>query len=160
MPQPFWSHACAGREVLADSPECHACGSRGTFEGWRLGTWEAMRLYYHVFGLNPIGPHRPLADQVFAPMRDPCIRCGGRAVLSLASGAWSRCPACEGTGGIWNRPFHEVDAAWGAWWLSGRKRPCRASICVRPLGSARAAAAPGTPLKARSRGTEYRGPPG
>ncbi|HYT84586.1 MAG TPA: hypothetical protein VEK86_14085 [Gemmatimonadales bacterium] len=98
--------------MLADSPECHACGSRGTFEGWRLGIWEAMRLYYHGFGLNPIGPHRPLADQVFAPMRSPCVRCGGRAVLSRDGGAWSRCPACEGTGGVWNRPFHEVDAAW------------------------------------------------
>src|SRR2546425_8513597 len=96
-----------------DSPECHACGSRGTFEGWRLGTWEAMRLYYHVFGVNPIGPHRPLADQVFAPMRDPCIRCGGRAGVRLPSGAWSRCPACEGPGGVGDRPFHEGDAAGG-----------------------------------------------
>ncbi len=47
-----------------------------------------------------------------SPRRSPCVRCGGRAVLSRDGGAWSRCPACEGTGGVWNRPFHEVDAAW------------------------------------------------
>src|SRR5205823_12949327 len=61
-----------------------------------------------------MGPHRELADQLFAGLRDPCVRCGGRAVLTLGDGsAWRACPDCEGTRGLWNRPFEEVDAIWG-----------------------------------------------
>ena len=114
MPQPYWHHVCYGlREVLRTSSECARCRRRGAFVGWRLAWWEALRVYHYVYGLNPIGPHRELADRLFAGMRNPCIRCGGRAVLTLGDGsAWRPCPECEGTGGIWNRPFAEIDAAW------------------------------------------------
>ena len=114
MPHPYWHHVCYGlREVLRASPECGRCRRRGAFIGWRLGWWETLRVYHYVYGLNPIGPHRELADRLFAGMRNPCIRCGGRAVLTLGDGsAWRPCPDCEGTGGVWNRPFAEIDAAW------------------------------------------------
>jgi hypothetical protein len=111
MPQPFWRHVCEGGEVLLSTPECHTCGAEGVFDGWRLAMWEAMAVYRYVYRLNPMGAHRPLADRLFAGMRDPCVRCGGRAVLTLGDGsAWSTCATCEGTGGVWNRPFEEVDA--------------------------------------------------
>ena len=113
MPQPFWRHVCDGREVLRVSPECRMCGRRGVFDGWRLKWWETLAVYHYVYGLNPMGPHRAIADQLFAGMRDPCVRCGGRAVLTLGDGsAWRACPDCEATGGFWNRPFEEVDAVW------------------------------------------------
>lgn len=74
--------------------------------------WEAARSYHYVYGLNPMGPHRPLADRLFRGMRDRCVRCGGRAVLTLDEKAWRACLTCEGTGGVWNRPSDEVDAVW------------------------------------------------
>ena len=80
------------------------------FDGWRLSMWEAARVYHYVYGLNPLGPHRPLANSLFAGMRDRCVRCGGRRILTLDGETWRDCPACEGTGGVWNGSFEEVDA--------------------------------------------------
>lgn len=74
--------------------------------------WEQAARYSYVYGLNPFGPHRPLADRVLAPMRQPCARCRGRAILTVDEKTWRNCLDCEGTGGVWSRPFEEVDAAW------------------------------------------------
>jgi hypothetical protein len=115
MPHPVWFHVCAeGSEVYSGSPEpCGTCGVPGVFDGWALSMWEQVARYRYTYGLNPFGPHRPLADELLVPMRDLCLRCGGRAVLTAGDGTtWRDCPACEGTGGVWNRPFEEVDAAW------------------------------------------------
>lgn len=112
MPHLSWRHVCKHGEVVQGSPECAACGNTGHFNGWLLSMWEAMAVYGYVYGLNPIGPHRPFADRLFAEMRDRCVRCGGRTVLTVGDGSrWSRCPTCEGTGGVWNRPVEEVEAA-------------------------------------------------
>ena len=122
MPHPSWRHVCKVGEVVRGSPECAACGNTGEFNGWLLSTWEGMAVYRYVYGLNPIGPHRPFADRLFAEMRDRCVRCRGRTVLTVGDGsAWRRCPTCEGTGGVWNRPVEEVEAARqrvAARWLS------------------------------------------
>ena len=32
------------------------------FDGWGLSMWEKVAIYRYVYGLNPFGPHRPLAD--------------------------------------------------------------------------------------------------
>ena len=143
MPQPYWNHVCYGlREVLRTSPECGRCARRGAFVGWRLAWWEALRVYHYVYSLNPIGPHRDLADRLFAGMRNPCIRCGGRAVLTLGDGsAWRSCPECEGTGGIWTRPFAEIDAARrqvvARWPSPGTQEPAMRSDT--PTGASRGA---------------------
>lgn len=112
MPHVMWRHTCGGSEVCESVPECHSCGARGVFDGWHLSMWEHVRVYHYVYGLKPFGPHRPHADRLLAPMRDLCVRCGGRTVLTLDEETWSDCPTCEGTGGVWNRPFAEVDARW------------------------------------------------
>jgi hypothetical protein len=39
------------------------------------------------------------------------VRCQGRAILSDEH-TWGLCPACEGTGGVWNRSEAEIGAAW------------------------------------------------
>ncbi len=57
-----------------------------------------------------MGPHRPLADALFAGMRDRCARCGGRKVRTLNEDTWRDCPACEGTGSVWNCAVDEVEA--------------------------------------------------
>jgi hypothetical protein len=112
MPNRMWHHNCRGRDVLEGSVRCDACGSHGTFDGWRLSMWEAARVYQYVYGLNPFGPHRQLADRLLAPLRDTCVRCGGRTILTIDEQRWRDCPLCEGTGGVWNRPFQGVDAVW------------------------------------------------
>ncbi len=98
--------------MVEGSPQCATCGGRGAFDAWRLSMWEAARVYHYVYGLNPIGPHRALADRLFRGMRDPCVRCGGRAVLTLDERRWRACLTCEGTGGVWNRSPDEVGAVW------------------------------------------------
>jgi hypothetical protein len=70
-----------------------------------------MRAYTLVYNLKPRGAHRAFADRLFAPMRDWCARCQGRAILSDEH-TWGFCPACEGTGGVWNRSEAEIGAAW------------------------------------------------
>jgi len=108
----MWWHLCGDTEVLEGARRCSLCGAEGTFDGWRLSLWEAARVYHYVYGLNPFGPHRPHADLVLGSMRETCLRCGGRAVLTVDPETWCDCPRCEGTGGVWNRPFAEVDAVW------------------------------------------------
>ena len=112
MPDRMWRHDCCGSAVRSESPECDTCGLPGTFDGWRLNLWEAARVYHYVYGFHPFGPHRPDADGTLTPLRDTCVRCDGRAILTIDVERWAECPMCEGTGGVWNRPFAEVDAVW------------------------------------------------
>ena len=111
VPHPTWRHQCTTGAVVQSTRDCSSCGSIAHFDGWRLSLWEAMAVYRYVFDLNPVGPHRPYSDQVFADMRSACIRCAGRTVLTLGNGtAWSTCPSCEGTGGIWNCAPEAIEA--------------------------------------------------
>lgn len=112
MPNRMYRHACERSEVLCGSPECTLCGACGVFVGWRPSMWEAAAVYHNVYRLNPFGPHRPFADRLLGRMRETCVRCGGHTVLTVDEETWRNCPTCEGTGGVWNRPFDEVDAAW------------------------------------------------
>ena len=112
MPNRFWRHHCRGREAIEGSPRCATCGAHGAFAGWQLSMWEKAARYHYVYDLSPFGPHRSLADRLLAPLRELCARCGGRAILTLDKETWRECPACEGTGGLWTRPWDEVDAAW------------------------------------------------
>jgi hypothetical protein len=149
MPHPTWRHECKTGEVVQGTRDCSACGSIAHFDGWRLSMWEAMAVYRYVFDLNPIGPHRPFADQVFTGMRSPCIRCRGRTVLTRGNGtAWCSCPDCEGTGGIWNCSTDAVEAARRdvlARWPG-------AELTTRSTnGDARVAPSPGRPKPRRTR---------
>ncbi|MEE9230478.1 MAG: hypothetical protein V3U86_07205 [Acidobacteriota bacterium] len=73
---------------------------------------ESMACFQYVYGIKPLGPHRKMADPLFGGMRTGCERCSGRGLLNVEGGAsWRGCPVCEGTGGHWNRPLDEVDAA-------------------------------------------------
>ncbi len=111
MPSQLWRHACGEGEVVEGSPQCATCGTRGAFDGWHLSMWEAASVYRKVYGLGPIGPHRRLAHFLFAGMRDECVDCGGRAVLTLDEETWQGCRACDATGGAWNRTAEEIEGA-------------------------------------------------
>ncbi len=112
MPIQFWRHNCRGTGVLAGAELCTTCGVQGEFDGWRLSRLESMACFQYVYGIKPLGPHRELAGRLFKGMRTGCERCSGRGLLNGEGGAsWRACPQCEGTGGHWNRPLDEVDAA-------------------------------------------------
>jgi hypothetical protein len=53
--------------------------------------WEAARPHHYMYDLNPMRPHPPLADSLFAVMRDRCVRCGGRKVLTPDEETWRDC---------------------------------------------------------------------
>ena len=112
MPNQYWRHDCRGTEVLAAAQLCTTCGVLGEFDGWHLSRFESMACFQYVYGIKPLGPHREMADRLFDGMRTGCERCSGGGLLDGEGGAsWRVCPVCEGTGGHWNRPLDEVDAA-------------------------------------------------
>lgn len=111
MPNQFWHHACKSCDALEGGRACRRCGADGTFAYWGLSMWEWAAVYRYVYELNPLGPHRPLADKLLTPMRDRCARCGGRTILTVDAHTWRICQDCEGTGGVWTRPEEEIDAA-------------------------------------------------
>ena len=109
MPYPFWTHPCCGLGASDPSPNCKECGEPGNFEGWFIVTEEVMARYQYVFELAPLGPHRPLADRVFAGTRCWCEACRGRGILTLSEERCSICPHCEGTGGFWLISWQEIE---------------------------------------------------
>ena len=114
MPSQYWRHNCRCRStgVRAGAHLCRTCGVLGEFDGWHLSMMESMACFQYVYGIKPLGPHREMADRLFSDMRTECERCSGRRLLDEEGGAsWRACPVCEGTGGHWNRPLDEVDAA-------------------------------------------------
>jgi RecJ-like exonuclease len=73
--------------------------------------WEQAARYHYVYGLNPFGSHRSLADRLLALRRESCTKCAGQGVLDVSKGIdWHDCPVCEGTGSVWNCSHEEVDA--------------------------------------------------
>ncbi len=113
MPAQRWKHQCRYRTVwLATFEPCTTCGAEGRYDGWMLRMEETMAVYQYVYGLLPIGPHRPLADRVFSRKRDQCEQCRGRGIITVEDGnTWRLCAACEGTGGLWNCSTKDVEAA-------------------------------------------------
>jgi hypothetical protein len=136
MPYRMWRHRCRNIDLLIPSPDCRVCGGHGEFAEWRLSSIEATRLYHWVYELDPNGPHRALANRLLGPMRTPCVRCGGRAVLTLDAVTWWACPTCEGTGGIWNRAPEEVETV-RRQILAGMVAPVPAPVRVPPKPSPR-----------------------
>jgi hypothetical protein len=115
MPYPTWRIGpCCPREITY-SPEaqCPRCRRRRAFRGWRLTMYEAMARYQYVYGLKPIGPHRPLADRLLTPLRLACPRCDAIGVTRHDDGSgWRLCPDCEGTGGAWIGAEEDLQAAY------------------------------------------------
>jgi hypothetical protein len=99
----MWRSVCGCFPDASETTEsaCGSCGASGIPDGWSLTVHEAMACYQYVYGLKPMGPHRQLADSLFAGLRAKCTRCRGRGLLGAINQAWQICPQCEGTGGAW-----------------------------------------------------------
>jgi len=114
MPTEFWAHNCPeARGTATTSPICQYCGGQQEYDGWLLTMYENMAVYQYVYGLKPMGPHRPMADRLLTPLRRRCETCAGEGVLSAGrpGAPWRLCAVCEGTGGTWNRSSEDVEAA-------------------------------------------------
>jgi hypothetical protein len=110
MPHKLWRHLCCGRDILDGSHRCWSCRVDGAFAGWHLSMWEAMSRYARVYGLNPIGPHRRLANAWLTSRHSQCSRCGGHGLLTLSEEQYQDCPECDGDGGSWTCSAEEIDA--------------------------------------------------
>lgn len=113
MPQKFWNYSCckSGRRAAGGMPTCPSCGQPGQYDGWHYGMYETMSVYQNMYGLKPIGPHRRLADELFADVSVACLTCAGRGLLDVSGGeAWIQCSDCRGMGFIWKSTSEEVKA--------------------------------------------------
>ena len=102
MPQPSWTHTCrkTGRTRADRTPfRCWRCFGQAEFAGWTNSVVEMMGDYQRVHGLKCIGPHRPLADQVFAGAFFRCATCHGSGYYDdLGHRRWGPCGECGGLG--------------------------------------------------------------
>jgi len=102
MPHPNWTHTCkkTGRTRSDWKPfRCWRCFRQAEFSGWSSSVVELMGGYQRQYGLICMGPHRPLADKVFAGAFIDCEACGGSGVRDEgAHRFWMVCEACEGLG--------------------------------------------------------------
>ena len=100
MPQRIWRYPCCGH--AGGSPKCMSCGKPGQYDGWHFGMYESMGRYQNMYGLRPMGPHRPLADELFDNTSRACVTCKGRGLLTVsANDSWMLCPDCRGMGHVW-----------------------------------------------------------
>jgi hypothetical protein len=102
MPHANWTHTCkkTGRTKRDWKPfRCWRCFGHAEFSGWSNSVVEMMGDYQRLYGLICIGPHRPLADQVFAGAFTRCATCAGSGHHDdLAHRRWGPCKDCDGLG--------------------------------------------------------------
>jgi len=111
MPQKMWKHTCpeGGRSFWMGTSFCSSCGEVGEYDGWHYSMHEAMAKYQICYGLKPIGPHRPMADELFREATITCETCGGRGLRDIHEGAsWEHCRACRGLGIHFTKPAAEI----------------------------------------------------
>ena len=113
MPQQMWTHTCPGSASphWMGSPDCHSCGGQGEYDGWHPRMHEAMAQYQTRYRLKPIGPHRRMADELFASVGAKCQACGGRGLVDTLGGrGWLLCKACRGLGATLTKPMEDIEA--------------------------------------------------
>ena len=100
-----------GNADLTGSPRCRECGKEHEFAGPRLSMHESMARYQAVYGLKPIGPHRPMADKLLGGKRTACDECDAQGFVARDDGrGWLTCRSCEGTTRVWDCSPEEVEA--------------------------------------------------
>jgi hypothetical protein len=101
MPHKRWKHICPSTKsaVRLGARKCTSCGQEGEYDGWGYSRIEAMGAYQRFYGLKPIGPHRPMADELLSPLIKLCEKCQGEGLLSAESAEdYHICATCNGTG--------------------------------------------------------------
>ncbi len=75
------------------------------------GMYVAMARYQALFGLKPIGPHQPLADELLRDTTQTCAACGGTGLAGTHGGVgWWACPECHGLGAVCRLAPEELQA--------------------------------------------------
>ena len=112
MPRPMWRHKCAkdGSFFWIGTPTCPTCQQPGQYDGWQPTMHEAMAQYQTFYRLKPVGFHRRMSDDVFAPVRTTCKACRGNGVRAALDGRhWHVCMNCRGLGSVFTRPADEIE---------------------------------------------------
>jgi hypothetical protein len=64
-----------------------------------------------MYGLKPIGPHRPLADELFEGTTRPCETCQGKGLIDVAlDEGYRTCSVCSSLGYMFTRSTDEISA--------------------------------------------------
>ena len=108
MPNRSYRHACSHGRV--GMKVCPTCGDSGVYDGWEYSMVETMCAYVRRYGLNPVGPHRKYANELFENAYWPCLRCSGRGNLISPDECYRRCSRCHGDGKRPTMPLSEIAA--------------------------------------------------
>jgi hypothetical protein len=100
MPQRMWKHDCRkGGSSRHGSPGRCSCGAPYEYDGWSNGMLESMAWYQKLYGLKPLGPHRPLANKVLSGAVRLCPECSACGYHDVRHGESYRvCTSCHGAG--------------------------------------------------------------
>lgn len=98
MPRRFYQHICRDYDLrtINWSP-CNVCGAPGVYVGWGYSSIEHMGHNQRLYGLPPIGPHRPLVDGL--RLAERCEACIGKGLFDIENGRdYASCAVCDGIG--------------------------------------------------------------
>lgn len=100
MPVRYWRHQCKGQgEHLVAGPVPCACGRANLYDGWGNTRAEAMDWYRRLHGLEPIGPHAAMAEELLRGAFVACKGCRAKGYLdTLDAQGYEPCPHCLGAG--------------------------------------------------------------
>lgn len=112
MPHKMWKHQCKDGPTVAMGTEiCPDCGTRGEYDGWWYSRIDAMSQYQKRTGLKPIGPHRPMADDLLERHMKMCEQCNGRGLLDINNGEnYESCPLCQGIGCLFDGSLEQLES--------------------------------------------------
>jgi hypothetical protein len=102
------------------------------------GGWGPVHEFQHqyryasVYGVDPVGPHRELADALFLPLRVCCVACRGRGFVGGPTDVPRQCGQCEATGGAWWCSDETIAAARA---LLAKEHPHALIEVVVPVGT-------------------------
>lgn len=96
MPHKFYAHDCGHGYHFA--PICPTCGQPGVRDGWDGTSLEKQAAYARMYGLKPIGPHRPLADALLNDAFRDCPDCRTRGYVAVDEDHCRPCDTCNACG--------------------------------------------------------------
>lgn len=83
------------------------------FSPWAkpTGICQAMARYQTLYGIKPVGPHRPLADSLLKDILCKCDACAGTGLNgAYGSLGYRICPVCHGLGDTYSITLDALQA--------------------------------------------------
>ena len=117
MPRRFYQHICKDHDLrMINWTPCNVCGAPGVYAGWEYSGIESMGHYKRLYGLPPMGPHRPFVD--WLRLAECCIACDGKGLLDIDNGRdYVSCAVCDGIGRRLVCPPQDLNAVQQIAWL-------------------------------------------